>query len=156
MRLRPHSSLATSSSIILDFDRLSPSEIRPSSLFTIFSLLSLNLSRATRLFASLEDRVRQFATPRYKNSHLRPVRMDRKRGGRRREKKKKGSNLSTLSLSNGETAPSTFFAEFGTALEQRSPTSASFDLLERRDNENLFRVERFYDECNAEAGRGGG
>ena len=98
--------------------------------------------------------MRQFATPRYKNSHLRPVRMDRKRGGR--EKKKKGSNLSTLSLSNGEAAPSTFFAEFGTALEQRSPTSASFDLLERRDNENLFRVERFYDECNAEAGRGGG
>lgn len=126
--------------------RIRETAIRSSSHFYLpFSLLSLNPSPLlvpleARLFASLEDRVRQFATPRYKNSHLRPVRMDQKG-----EKKKRGSNLSTLFLSNGgETwllplALSEFFVHRN-SLEQRPSTSLDLVAPERSDNENLFRA----------------
>lgn len=71
--------------------------------------------------------------------------MDRK--GEGGKKKKKGSNLSALSLSNGGASSSPEFSEFWN-LEQRS--LAFFHLVAPERSENLFRVERFYDECNAE------
>lgn len=67
--------------------------------------------------------------------------MEEREGGK---KKKKGSNLSALSLSNGGAPSSPEFSEFWN-LEQRS--LAFFHLVAPERSENLFRVERFYDEC---------